>query len=212
MKNTKIYSIIYSPEQIGEYTQYFNKIKTIKEFSYLFEINPIVDIVDNHTITEDYLGIFSYKFPQKTGIFKKKLYWLLNKHPDFEVYGLCFQHLKGKYLSFTEKVHPGFLNIFVPLCKDLGLEVKEPKYVLYSNYFIAKTEIYKRFVEEIVKPTIVLLDIKYKEQVFKDSTYKGLDSKILKEQTGLDYYTFHPFIFERLAAIYLNKFNFKQLI
>lgn len=211
----KIYSIVYNSEQVIEYQRYDNShIKTIQDKSYLFEINPILDIVDNHNITEEYLGIFSYKFPQKTGIFKKKLEWLLNKNPDFDVYGLCDQRLKGKYLQFSDKVHPNFLKLFIPLCKDLGLNPVEPNFVIYSNYFICKTEIYRQFVEEIIKPAVYLLETKYREEAFKDSNYKGLDSKILKEQTGLDFYPMIIFILERLACLYFsqNNFKFKQLI
>ena len=72
--NNKIYSIVYNNEQVIEYQRYDNShIKTIKQFSYLFEYNCIIDIIDNFNIDEDYLGIFSHKFPIKTGIFKKKL-------------------------------------------------------------------------------------------------------------------------------------------
>ena len=64
MKNIKIYSIVYNDEQIIEYQRYDNKhIKTIKDFSYLFEYNVLIDIIDNFKIDDDYLGIFSHKFP-----------------------------------------------------------------------------------------------------------------------------------------------------
>ena len=211
---TKIYSIVYDKNQIVEYEKYDNShIKTIEQRSYLFEINPILDIVDNHNITEEYLGIFSYKFPQKTGIFKKKLEWLLNKNPDFDVYGLCDQRLKGKYLQFSDKVHLNFLKLFIPLCKDLGLNPIEPNFVIYSNYFICKTEIYRQFVEEIIKPAVYLLETKYKDLAWKDSHYKGLSKDQLKLYTGLDYYPMFTFVLERLLNMYINnnKFKFKQL-
>ena len=216
MKSIKIYSIIYNDEQVIEYQRYDNSyIKTIEQLSYLFEYNCIIDIIDNFKIDDDYLGIFSHKFPFKTGLFKKKLYWLLENNPDFDIYGLCLQYnLRGKYLDFTEKVHPGFKELFYPLCKDLGLEVKEPEYVIYSNFVIMKTSIYKDYVNDIIKPAIYLLETKYKDLAWKDSNYKGLPMDQLKLHTELDYYPMFTFVLERLLNMYINNrnFKFKQLI
>lgn len=216
MKNIKIYSIVYNDEQVIEYQRYDNShIKTIKDFSYLFEYNVLIDVIDNFNVKEDYLGIFSHKFPFKTGLFKKKLYWLLENNPDFDIYGLCLQYnLRGKYLDFTEKVHPGFKQLFYPLCKDLGLEVKELEYVIYSNFVIMKTDIYRDYVNTIIKPAIYLLETKYKDLAWKDSNYKGLPRDQLKLHTELDYYPMFTFVLERLLNMYINNnnFKFKQLI
>ena len=55
---TKIYSIVYDKNQIVEYEKYDNShIKTIEQKSYLFEYNVLIDVIDNHNIAEDYLGI-----------------------------------------------------------------------------------------------------------------------------------------------------------
>ena len=214
--NNKIYSIIYDYAQTIEYNAYFNNINTVNMRSYLFEYNVLIDIIDNFKIDNDkYLGIFSHKFPFKTGLFKKKLYWLLENNPDFDIYGLCLQYnLRGKYLDFTEKVHPGFKELFYPLCKDLGLEVKEPEYVIYSNFVIMKTDIYRDYVNTIIKPAIYLLETKYKDLAWKDSNYKGLPIDQLKLNTELDYYPMFTFLLERLLNMYINNRNykFKQLI
>jgi len=216
MKNIKIYSIVYNDEQVIEYQRYDNShIKTIKDFSYLFEYNVLIDVIDNFNVKEDYLGIFSHKFPFKTGLFKKKLYWLLENNPDFDIYGLCLQYnLRGKYLDFTEKVHPRFKELFYPLCKDLGLEVKEPEYVIYSNFVVMKTDIYRDYVNTIIKPAIYLLETKYKDLAWKDSNYKGLPRDQLKLHTELDYYPMFTFVLERLLNMYINNrnFKFKQLM
>ena len=208
----KIYSIVYDENQLYEYEKYDNShIKSYEDKSYLFEYNCLIDIIDNFNINEDYLGIFSYKFPIKTGLFKKKLLKILKDNPNQDIYIFCTNSnkLKGKYLSFTEKVHPGFLELFTVLCKDLNLQVKEPKYIVYSNFFIAKTDIYKEYINNIIKPAIELLETKYKEQVWKDSKYQGLGKEKLKQYTGLDYYPFHTFILERLFSIWIENKNYK---
>ena len=214
MLNYKIYSIVYDEQQTIEYEKYFNNINTVNMRSYLFEYNVLIDIIDNFNVDDEYLGIFSHKFPFKTGLFKKKLYWLLENNPDFDIYGLCPQYsLKGKYLDFTEKAHPGFKELFYPLCKDLELEIREPEYVIYSNFVVMKTSIYKDYVNTIIKPAIHLLETKYKDLAWKNSNYKGLPIDQLKLHTELDYYPFFTFVLERLLNMYINNrdFKFKQL-
>ena len=214
MLNYKIYSIVYDEQQTIEYEKYFNNINTVNMRSYLFEYNVLIDIIDNFKVDDKYLGIFSHKFPLKTGLFKKKLYWLLENNPDFDIYGLCPQYsLKGKYLDFTEKAHPGFKELFYPLCKDLELEIREPEYVIYSNFVVMKTSIYKDYINTIIKPAIYLLETKYKDLSWKNSNYKGLPMDQLKLHTELDYYPFFTFVLERLLNMYINNrdFKFKQL-
>lgn len=208
----KIYSIVYDKNQIVEYEKYDNShIKTMEQKSYFFEYNVLMDVIDNHDIAEDYLGIFSYKFPMKTGLFKKKLFKILEQNSNYDIYTFCSHkvNLKGKYLQFTEKVHPGFLNLFTKLCNDLELEVKEPKYIVYSNFFVCKTEIYREYVNEIIKPAIELLETKYKHEVWQDSNYKGLEKDKLKQYTGLDYYPMYTFLCERLFSIWIENKNYK---
>ncbi len=112
---TKIYSIVYDKNQIVEYEKYDNShIKTIEQKSYLFEYNVLIDVIDNHNITEDYLGIFSYKFPMKTGLFKKKLFKILEQNPNYDVYGLCPQHvLKGQYWILLRKCIQDLKKYFI---------------------------------------------------------------------------------------------------
>lgn len=215
MDSLKIYSIVYNSAQIVEYNTYFNSINTIERKSYLFEYNVLIDIINNFNIDDEYLGIFSHKFPFKSGLFKKKLYWLLKNNPNFDIYGLCPQKLRGQYLDFSETVHPGFKELFYPLCEDLGLKVKEPKNIIYSNFVIMKTSIYENYVNNIIKPAIYLLETKYKDLAWKDSNYKGLPKNQLKLYTELDYYPMIPFVLERLISIFIdnnNNFKFKQLI
>lgn len=209
MNNVKIYSITYSQQQPCEYVCYDNShIRTIKQRSFLFEYNPIIDIIDNHytSIKEPYLGIFSWKFGIKTGIFPKKLYWLLEKNPDFDVYNFC-RPLSMPYMLFTEKVHPGFLERFTYLLSKLNIRYCEPKTVVYSNFFIARKEIYRDFVNTLIKPSIDIMetDDYLKTKMFMPCNYNGLNSDKLKEFTGMEYYSFHTFVLERLFSFYLEQ-------
>lgn len=212
----KIYSIVYSENQQVEYTRYDNShIRTPEQKSYLFEYGPMVDIITNHSIEEDYLGIFSWKFLGKTTLFKKKLFLLLDNNPGFDAYAFCNAKFRNGYLAFTESYHPGFKDIFYPLCEELGLQVSEPQIPIYSNFFILKTELYKDYVNTIIKPAIELLETKFKDLAWRDAKYtSGLNAEDLKKFTGLDHYTYHTFVLERLINQYItNKnLNLKKLI
>ena len=209
----KIYSIVYDINQCSEYERYDNShIKTIEDKSYLFEYNPIIDITSKQ-IEEEYLGIFSYKFYIKNLVTKKKLLQRLESPIKFEIYGLSKFSNKNQFgLDFAEKAHPGFSDIFYPLCEDLGLTTKQPEYMIHSNFFIAKTEIYKDYVNSVVIPAIELMETKYKDLCWRKCEYRGA-SKNIFELTGLNHYTFHTFVLERLINQYYTtkKLNFKQL-
>jgi hypothetical protein len=96
------------------------------------------------------------------------------------------------------------MKLFKVICKELNLEVKEPKHTIYGNFFIAKGKVYKEYVE-LLKDAILFMHCKYSELAFKDANYQsGLTPEQLKERTGLDYYTFHTFILERLLSVYID--------
>jgi hypothetical protein len=206
--NFKIYSIVYDAAHSAQYERYDNShIKTPKQKSYLFEYNPIVDIVDNHSIEEEYLGIFSYKFATKfslngKAITKDLLRSRLENSPGFDVYGLS--NLSSKMFfgfDFIERSHPGFFDIFFPLCDDLNLSKEQPEFMINSNFFVAKTEVYRDYVNSVIKPAIELLDGKYRNLAWRKCNYAAANQNIM-QLTGLPCYTFHTFVLERLMAQY----------
>jgi len=198
-----IWSIAYKPDQICEYTPYLNPIKTVEEKSYLFEYNPILKLIPN--ATGKYVGCFSWKFNQKTGITKYELERVLEK-TDADVISFCFKI--PTYLKFSNKHHPGFIERFTLLCKELGLTCREPQFSVYSNFFVAKPEVYSEYVELLTKAIRLLEDEKYK--AFANSNYKsGLDSETLYEHTGLRHYTWHTFLLERLMSIWIDNKKLK---
>lgn len=167
--------------------------------------------------SSDYVGVFSYKFPLKTGLSKEMIHYLI-KDEDVDVISFCPQEFRGKsgkaykYLEFTQIVHPGFIEGFTHLCNYLGLEVKEPRCVIYAGQWVAKEEIYSRYVNEIMIPAMNFMesDPKMKEYAWKDSEYNkraGLKQPQLKELTGLDYYSMHTFFLERLPSIVVDNWN-----
>ena len=168
-------------------------------------------------MTGNYIGVFSWKFPLKTGLSKEMVHFLI-KDEDVDVISFCIQEFKDKlgraykYLQFTEIVHPGFTEGFTYLCNYLGLEVKEPACVIYAGQWVAKEEIYKKYVNDILIPAMDYMesDLRMKEYARKDSEYNkraGLKQPQLKQLTGLDYYPFHTFMLERLPSIVVDNWN-----
>lgn len=164
--------------------------------------------------SSNYVGVFSYKFPLKTGLSKEIVHYLI-KDETVDVISFCPQEFRGKsgkaykYLEFTQIVHPGFIEGFTYLCKHLGLEVKEPRCVIYSGQWVAKEEIYSRYVNEVMIPAIDYMenDPKMREYAWMDSEYNkraGLKGEELKKYTGLNYYPMACFFLERLVSVWID--------
>lgn len=164
----------------------------------------------------NYTGVFSWKFPLKTGLSKEMVYHLI-KDEEVDVISFCTQEFRTKsgisykYLEFTELVHPGFLEGFAKLCEHLKFKVEEPKCVIYSNFWLAKEEVYNDYVNNVLIPAIDFLHTPEMEPyTWKDSTYDqrgGLKKEDLKKYTGLDYYPMACFLLERLPSIWVDNTN-----
>ena len=199
--NLNIYSIKYKEEQPVEYIEYFNKINSKENKSYLFEYNVITNIDVN---TDEWTGVFSWKFPLKTGLSRKVVEKILSEKSNFDCVNFC--RPINNYLNFTEKHHPGFKQLFNPLCRDLGLPFTEPNNTIYSNFFVLKGKLYKEY-QEMIKSAIQLLESpKYRSHVWRDANYQaGLPKEELVKYTGLNYYPFHTFLLERLIGQWIDK-------
>lgn len=210
-EDVEIHSIKYLDSQVVEYIPYDNSaIKTIEQKSYLMEYNVFNDLVPKFK-DDGYYSVFSWKFPFKTGYYKKAMGKILEEigYKDYDVINLC-QPLDKPYLEFTEEQHPGFMELFNLVCKDLNLEVKEPKHTVYSNFFLAKGGVYKEYLTSVLQPAIELMETKYKDLAWKDADYKsGLPKEQLQEATGMEYYPFHAFILERLFSVWIDNKELK---
>lgn len=199
-----LYSITYSQDQDVEYKRINNRISTVQDKSYLFEYNKIIEYHECwETYSKDsYLGFFSHKFPHKTGFYKKYVEDVLDNE-DSDVVIFCKQH--PNYLAWTEEQHPGFTNIFEKVCSKLNLEIPSDMPTIYSNFFAAKANVYKDYVEVLKKAIDIMeTDQEIKDLCWNDSGYKtGLNQADLKKYTGLDYYPFHTFILERLMSVWI---------
>lgn len=207
-KDTKIISIKYDNNQMTEYQSYFNTINSIEQKSYLFEYNPIISIIDNniHNIKDSkYMGIFSWKFPAKTGFSEKEIYYNIDNEHDVYIFIKPFFKTGKDYFIHSEKFHPGLINIIKKLCDELNIEYTDsPEHIIYSNFYIGKYEIIKDYIDNYIKPSINLLETKLKDLAWQNSRYASMPIEQLKKYTGLTYYPMHSFVLERMLSIYLH--------
>jgi hypothetical protein len=203
--NHDLYSVTYSVDQDVEYKRINNKVCSVEEKSYLFEYNKILEYTECWETFSDisYLGYFSHKFPYKTGFYKKYVEEILDNE-DSDVITFCKQ--TPTYLAWTEQQHPGFMNVFQKVCDKLDLIVSEPRCTIYSNFFVAKSHIYKEYVQLLQRAIDIMEnDPEIRKLCWQDAQYKsGLNTEDLKKYTGLDFYTFHTFILERLISVWID--------
>lgn len=212
-KNLKIFSICYDDEQICEYERYDNShIKTVEQDSFLFEYNPVKDILLNKVEdidNESYIAIMSHKFPFKSGISSKILHKIFGEvvveNPDFINLSPDYWKFGKEYMDFSAKQHPQLMEILGLCMKNLGKEYKTPSEVNYSNFFCLKKKWYLEYLNEWILPTIKYLKEGIPELAMGDSTYKsGLSPEKLKEYTGISYYTNHSFVLERMILQFID--------
>lgn len=209
LKGLKLVGITYDDSQVSEYEKYDNsKIRTLEQKSWRFEYNPIIDIVDNLSQDTEYLGIFSYKFSAKTGLSKKLLNKMLSdinyKNYDFLNLSRNYWQDTDTYLNFGYKYHPKLEVLLKRLLKHLNIEYKYNKDTnCYSNFFIMKSDLWEDYVDNWVKPALEFME--NDPEYFEDPRYvDGLKPEKLKELTGLDHYTYHTFVLERLILFFIN--------
>ena len=216
LENVLIKTITYDDNQVSEYEIYNNShIRTKEQKSYLFEYNPIIDIVDNLPEGVEYLGVFSWKFPIKTGFSKNILYKSLShyKYKEYDFLNLSKSYWKdtSEYLHFSYKYHPKLQELIKKLLVHLGKDIHPDRdNYTYSNFFLMKTDLWKDYIENWAKPAIEFME--NDQEYFENAIYTtGLSSEKLKELTGLDYYTYHTFVLERLIIFYTKSKNLKTL-
>jgi hypothetical protein len=225
LDDVKIYGICYSGEQYTEYNKYDNShIRTLAQKSWRFEWNAILDIIANKLDDfNGYLGIFSWKFNLKSGFTKNILYKTLNhkKFKDYDFVNLSRNYWKdGKeYMKFTEHNHPGILERLEEVCNVIGLNYTDkPDNIVYSNFFMLKSEYYKDFVNNYVVPALeymesnperFMIDAQYHST--KDKYKGGLSLEELKKYTELEYYPMVTFLLERLILFYIQDKKLKTL-
>lgn len=189
----KLYQIYFNEES---YNNCFNDwfLFYNENCSDLFENEVIAKLIPSET--SEYVGIFSHKFlttPAK-GTCKLKG----NHKVEFEKYLIennldCLSFFKGKKKQtiFHNENALYYNKCFDDLMEHLGVDFKAiqtPRFIIMQNAFIMRTELYKDYVKNWLRPSIKFLN-EY-EPALRKTPYKG--------------YNFKTFILERLISTYIH--------
>lgn len=207
----EIYGIVYGDKET-EYKPYVNKCT---QNAHRFENNAMIDIIDNriwHLTDADLLGIFSWKFQKKTGITRQRIMEAIRQPGD--VYN-CSPYLGDHihFMDWSEAGHPGIKYFIEQCCKITGMRYNNDcQHVFWANQFIATKKVYVNYINNILKPSLQLLEGELWPMVNVPAGYTaGMKLPKLKELTGLDFYNYVPFVLERMFMQYVDNYKLKVI-
>lgn len=228
MKNfLDVYQVYFDESQVKDldYTPYFNEKCTI-----FFENEVIKNLIEkNKHLNCEYFGVVSHKLRKKLSLMQTKWahiphlasksknyftvdnfeYELKNQFPDV----MSFEnHIPQDTVSFANFYHPNFSKYFSYIVHKIGFDWKPTvfKDVIYCNHFVAKKDIYEKYVKEMLEPAMEVM--REMPELYKDSKYQNPLPDKLKHSFGLNHWPYHSFIAERFISYFchIHKLNVKQ--
>lgn len=222
----KVFQIYFNDEQLLklDYTPYYNFKCTP-----FFENSVIRELIENGEHWDsDYFGVVSYQLREKIRITKRD--WtsiknisntslveftpesfereLLKGKPDV----MSFQrHIGHDPISFADRFHPSFSKYFKYIMEKAGYNWTPTHFdnVFYCNYFVAKSEIYERYVKEMLVPCMdIMQDM---PELMENSKYPKLLPENLQREFNINHYPYHAFICERMFSYFAYLNNLKCL-
>ena len=214
MKTLDFIQIHYKDDQLTELydfaTPYFNDSLTP-----YFENSVISDLVPK--CDADLISVCSWRLKKKRG----DMFRLLDKtlteekilNTDFDVAILTPRSPTHNVMGMASHWHGKAWDNAI---SDLRTFIKIPnviKHAVYENHFIARGDIYKAYVSDMLNPVIDFMSTR--DIYFVDSGYRtrksSEDVDAYKKLTGRNDWPIAPFVLERLFSIYINDKNFKVI-
>jgi hypothetical protein len=207
---TSLYQIYYDEKQLPKIFPFaiphYNPSLTI-----FFENAVIKDLVSK--CESEKIGVTSWKLAEKmrgrVGLRGALTAQVINS--DFQVLSLTKNSSRHQMLAMANAWHSGFIKTISLLWQKLGLKMPgEAKNPIYQNHFIAKTEIYRDYVENFLCPAMELTekDEELYNLMLQPSGYGKLnrhsDLRSVKTKLGLNDYPLAPFILERCPCLYFQ--------
>lgn len=227
-KSVKNFYMIAYNEITSNYvdTTEFKKYEVAKN-SEFFENAYILDLIKSETHAESkYFAVLSPAFFNKacagrvttSGIVEKLEKGLTvptsrfsSKQVEIDILGFNPHHRNSNIIMQGNRWHGSNFSEVTQLIFDkAGIDwdvSRKLKHILLHNYVIAKSEIYEKYVTEILEPCMSVMsnDSEVRELVWKDSGYhkKRRMSEKLKADLGVNYYPLHTFICERFWSVFV---------
>lgn len=214
----KLYQVYYNEETRSrihpESIPYDNTLYHGKPLQPAFENHIICDLVEEGAhLHTDYFGVFSWAFEYKLG---KNLNRVREQVQGDDIYSFFSKSNQPYIWRQANLWHKGMLEIGQLLMEKMGVKTnlynlsvrtgERKTCTVYGNYFLAKPEIYERYVNEFLRPAmnIMLGDPEMIAKLSVNSGYKkNRDLSWLVDVTGFPYYPMHTFVCERLFSTWL---------
>lgn len=210
--NTEFHQIYYSDLHLLKIYNWANPLFN-PGLTIFFENSVIAETVSSSN--SEKIGVCSWKLSEKLRQ-RNQLSIPLHQavfETNYDVLALTRNSSQHKMIAAAREWHPGFMETISQLWEKLGLKMPlETDRPIYQNHFVAKTSIYKRYVEEFLKPAmdLTIKDEHLNRLMMQDSHYGNLvsgDLKSVKAKLGLDYYPMAPFVLERCPSLWLKMHN-----
>jgi hypothetical protein len=222
----RVYQIYYKPEQIEkiEYLPYFNPDADV-----FLENSVIKKLIEKGAHSDaEYFGVVSHKLREKIGVMQNN--W--RNHPNIasktttafcqeELLRLLTElspdvmslqcHMPHDPITFANKFHPQFAHWFRIIMAEIGYYWKPEQFndVFYCNFFVAKSEIYERYVNEMLSPAMEVM--KKIPDLHKNSRYPHKLPPETAFRFGYDHFPYHPFLCERMFSYFAHVHKLKCL-
>lgn len=224
----KVHQIYFDQSQLQRleksYIPYLNDNCT-----FYFESEVMINLInDGKHLNSEYFGVVSYKLREKIGTLMRRQWASLpnianhsfNKfEPEFfesqlkrsQPDVMSFQrHIPHDPVSVATGFHPGFNKYFSDIMHKIGYDYKPEvfKNVFYCNFFVAKSEIYEKYVKEMLIPAKKVMD--EMPELMANSNYQhGKLPEDLAKKWGITHYPYHAFLCERMFSyfVHLNNYN-----
>jgi hypothetical protein len=203
---TDLYQIYYKPEHLSQLYPFAKPVEN-KGLTIFFENQVISEIVP--LSESEKVAVCSWKLGTKMR--RSFPITLESLYKPFEVLSFTRNSHRHQMLAMASAWHPDFRPAFDLLWSKLGMKVKyETRQPVYQNHYAAKTEIYKRYVSEFLKPSMELItkDEELNALMMKPSNYGRLsrdaDLKSVKEKLGMTDYPLCPFVLERCPSMWFD--------
>lgn len=200
---------LFGMAQTKDFEPYYNE-----QADHFLESGVIADLYTlGDWVRNDYYGVVSHKFYSKI---KKSSDFVLRKMEEdgynSEVYSFFDSNPKVNVVHQAETWHKGFIEIYEKIGKAMewNIDFRDKSILMepiFSNHWIASRKVFKKYCKDYLLPVMFLVesDTELRKLCFEDSNYIS-KSKASPEKClsifGKPYYTFHPFIFERLFPVF----------
>jgi hypothetical protein len=212
-KRTATVYILYHDERSKDIANFFSRfpwahfVKMGKSKYFESAFWPILYSRQHEWANQDYVGFISYSLVIKQSLTEFPLDNIIKQAKGADV--ISFYKLSSTGLIINAlRGHRNFSEVWIALLTKMGFQHDDimsfEMPFFPCNCWIAKPVWMRRFLLFAFKAMEILeTDSKIRKLAYKNSAYTGkLSQSQLMAITGKPYYTFHPFIMERLPCFF----------